>query len=79
MSADTNLMPIPGAIDPVPVALKLWQHTRVNGTTIPISGSAELGSATAEASQQGPAGTTLEPGINAGSSAGKTADGRTSQ
>ena len=67
------------SIDPVPVALKLWQHTRVNGTAIPISGSAELGSATAEASQQGPAGTTLEPGINAGSSAGKTADGRTSQ
>ena len=67
------------SIDPVPVALKLWQHTRINGTAIPISGSAELGSATAEASQQGPAGTTLEPGINAGSSAGKTADGRTSQ
>ena len=67
------------SIDPVPVALKLWQHTRVNGTAIPISGSAELGSATAEAFQQGPAERPLEPGINAGSSAGKTADGRTSQ
>ncbi len=28
------------SIDPVPVALKLWQHTRVNGTAIPISGGA---------------------------------------
>ena len=27
------------SIDPVPVALKLWQHTRVNGTAIPISGT----------------------------------------
>jgi ERF superfamily len=63
------------SIDPVPVALKLWQHTRVNGTAIPISGGAELGSAVATlASQQGPdAGTT--PRIDAGSSACKTADG----
>jgi hypothetical protein len=68
------------SIDPVPVALKLWQHTRVNGTAIPISGGTELGSATAtEASQQGPAGTTLDPGIGAGSSACKTADGCPSQ
>jgi len=68
------------SIDPVPVALKLWQHTRVNGTAIPISGGTELGSATAtQASQQGPAGTTLGPGIGAGSSACKTADGCTSQ
>ncbi len=35
------------SIDPIPVALKLWQHTRVNGTAIPISGGAELGSAVA--------------------------------
>jgi hypothetical protein len=68
------------SIDPVPVALKLWQHTRVSGTAIPISGGAELGSATAtEASQQGSADTTLDPGIDAGSSACKTADGCTSQ
>ena len=47
------------SIDPVPVALKLWQHTRVNGTAISISGGTELGSAVATlASQQGPAGTT---------------------
>src|SRR5262249_18581085 len=64
------------SIDPVPVALKLWQHTRVNGTAIPISGGTELGSATAtQASQRGPAGTTLDPNIRAGSSACKTADG----
>ena len=24
------------SIDPVPVALKLWQHTRLNGTAVPI-------------------------------------------
>jgi hypothetical protein len=35
------------SIDPLPVALKLWQHTRLNGTAIPISGDAELGSANA--------------------------------
>jgi ERF superfamily len=64
------------SIDPVPVALKLWQHTRVNGTATPISGGPELGSATAtEASQQGQATTTLDPGIDAC----KTADGSTSQ
>ena len=33
------------SIDPVPLALKLWQHTRVNGTATAT-----------EASQQGPAG-----------------------
>ena len=61
------------SIDPVPVALKLWQHTRLNGTAIPISGGVELGSATAtEASHQG-------PGSDAGSSIRKTADGCTSQ
>jgi hypothetical protein len=43
------------SIDPVPVALKLWQHTRLNGTATPLSGGAELGSATAmKASLQGP-------------------------
>jgi ERF superfamily len=68
------------SIDPVPVALKLWQHTRVNGTATPISGGPELGSATAtEASQQGPATATLDPGIDAGSPACKTVDGSTSQ
>jgi ERF superfamily len=67
-------------IDPLPVALRLWQHTRVNGTATPISGGLELGSATAtEASQQGQATTTLDPGIDAGSSACKTVDGSTSQ
>jgi hypothetical protein len=67
-------------IDPLPVALRLWQHTRVNGTATPISGGPELGSATAtEASQQGQATTTLDPGIDAGSSACKTVDGSTSQ
>jgi ERF superfamily len=66
------------SIDPVPVALKLWQHTRVNGTAISISGGTELGSAVATlASQQGPAGTT--PRIDAGNSAYKTADGCTNQ
>jgi hypothetical protein len=53
---------------------------RFNGTATPISGSTELGSATAkEASQQGQATTTLDPGIDAGSSACKTVDGSTSQ
>jgi hypothetical protein len=66
------------SIDPVPVALKLWQHTRVNGAAISISGGTELGSAVATlASQQGPAGTT--PRVEAGSSVCKTADGGLSQ
>ena len=56
------------SIDPVPVALKLWQHTRVNGTATAT-----------EASQQGPAGTARDPDIDATSSARKTADGRTRQ
>ena len=62
------------SIDPVPVALKLWQHTRVNGAAIPISGGTELGSANlTEASQLGSA---PDPGIDAGSSACKLLDGR---
>jgi len=61
------------SIDPVPIALKLWQHTRFNGTAIPINGGVELGSATAtKASPQG-------PGSDAGSSIRKNADGGTSQ
>ena len=68
------------SIDPVPVALRLWQHTRLNGTAFPTSGGAELGSATAtEKSQQGPAGTSLDPGIDAGSCASKPTDGITNQ
>jgi ERF superfamily protein len=68
------------AIDPVPVALKLWQHTRLNGTAVPTRGGAGLGCPTAtQASQDVPAGTSFDPSIDAGSSAGKTADGRTSQ
>ena len=61
------------SIDPVPVALKLWQHTRVNGTAIPISDGVELGSATATATfHQG-------PDSDAGSFIRKNADGGTSQ
>jgi len=42
------------SIDPIPVALKLWQHTRASGTAAPISESAERGPATAsEAFRQG--------------------------
>jgi hypothetical protein len=68
------------SIDPVPVALKLWRHTRLNDTAIPISGGAELSSATApQESQQGPAGTRLDPAIDAGSAASKNANGVTSQ
>jgi hypothetical protein len=68
------------SIDPVPVALKLWQHTRLNGTAFPASGGAELGSATAtQDSQQGRAGTSRDPGIDAGSSNSKNTDGVTSQ
>jgi hypothetical protein len=62
------------SIDPVPVALRLWQHTRVNGTVAWISRGAELGSATAtEASQQRQA-ATLDPGLDTGNSGSKTAD-----
>jgi len=68
------------SIDPVPVALKLWQHTRVNGTAFPTSGDTELRSASAtEETQQGPAGTSLDPGIDEASSASKNADGLKSQ
>jgi hypothetical protein len=67
-------------IDPLPVALRLWQHTRLNGTVIPIRGGTELGSAIArEASQKGPSGTALDPSIDAGRSACKTVDGCTNQ
>jgi hypothetical protein len=59
------------SIDPVPVALRLWQHTRVNGTVAWISGGLELGSATAtEASQQRQA-ATLDPGLDTGTLAPK--------
>jgi hypothetical protein len=53
------------SIDPVPVALKLWQHTRLNGTAIPISGGPELGSATA---------TEIDPRPTAGESASGSND-----
>jgi hypothetical protein len=68
-------------IDPIPVARKLWQHTRANGTAIPISEGAELRSATAtEKSQQEPAGTSFDPDIDAAAGpARKNADGFTSQ
>jgi hypothetical protein len=68
------------SIDPVPVALKLWHHTRLNDTAVPMSGGAELRSATAaEESRQGPASTSLDPGIDAESAVCKNTDGVTSQ
>jgi hypothetical protein len=56
------------SIDPVPLALKLWQHTRINGTATAM-----------EASQEGTAGTALDPDIDARSSACKTVVGRARQ
>jgi hypothetical protein len=56
------------SIDPVALALQLWQHTRLNGTATAM-----------DASQQGKAGTALDPDIDARSSACKTVDGRTRQ
>jgi hypothetical protein len=68
------------SIDPVAVALKLWQHTRLNGTAFPTSGGTELRSATpTEESQQGPAHTSLDPGIDEASSASKNTDGFANQ
>jgi hypothetical protein len=68
------------SIDPVPVALKLWQHTRLNGTVFPASGGAECSSAiSTQESQQGPDGTSHDAGNDAGSTASKNADGFTSQ
>jgi hypothetical protein len=52
------------SIDPVPLALTLWQHTRVNGTATAM-----------KPSQQGPAGTALDPDIDARSSVCKTVAG----
>jgi hypothetical protein len=56
------------SIDPVPLALTLWQHTRVNGTATAT-----------EASQERTAGTALDPDIDARSCACKTVDGRPRQ
>jgi hypothetical protein len=68
------------SIDPVPAALKLWRHTRLNDTAVPMSGGAELRSATStEESQRSPAGTGLDPGIDAGRSASQNSDGSTTQ
>jgi ERF superfamily len=50
------------SVDPIPVALKLWQHTRINGTATAT-----------EVSQEGTA--ALDPDIDARSSACKTDDG----
>jgi ERF superfamily len=52
------------SIDPVPLALTLWQHTRVNGTATAM-----------KPSQQGPAGKTPDPDIDARSSVCKTVAG----
>jgi hypothetical protein len=52
------------SIDPVPLALKLWRHTRINGTATAT-----------EISQEGTAGTALDLDIDARSSACKTVDG----
>jgi hypothetical protein len=52
------------SIDPVPLALTLWQHTRVNGTATAV-----------KPSQQGPAGKTPDPDIDARSSVCKTVAG----
>jgi ERF superfamily len=51
------------SIDPVPLALKLWRHTRINGTATAT-----------EVSQEGTAGTALDPDIDAKSSTCKTDD-----
>jgi hypothetical protein len=68
------------SIDPVPVALRLWRHTRLNDTAVPMSGGGEPKSAPAtEGSRQDPAGTSLDPGIDAGSAICKNTDGITSQ
>jgi ERF superfamily len=68
------------SIDPVPVALRLWRHTRLNDTDVPMSGGAELRSAAStEESQRSPAGTGLDPGIDAGRSASQNSDGSTTQ
>jgi ERF superfamily len=52
------------SIEPVPLALTLWQHTRVNGTATAM-----------KPSQQGPAGKTPDPDIDARSSVCKTVAG----
>jgi hypothetical protein len=64
------------SIDPVPVALKLWQHTRLNGTAFPIIGGTEVKSATLkQESRQELAATSDDPDTDAGSSLSQNADG----
>ena len=64
------------AIDPVPVALKLWQHTRLNGETGPANEGVELEPATsADEVSQVRADNGLDPGIDVGRS--KNGDGIT--
>jgi ERF superfamily len=55
------------SIDAITVALKLWQHTRVNAVFLPST-------IATEPPQQGPAGTTHDPAIDAGNSVSKAAD-----
>jgi hypothetical protein len=49
-------------VDPVPIALKLWQHTRLNGGLAAPSGGTEFKSAeTPDLSDQHPGPTSIDP------------------
>jgi hypothetical protein len=68
------------AIDPLPVALELWQDTRRNGTAFPTGGAAALRSANGvDESGQGAAGARRDPGIDEESSSSANTDGGTNQ
>jgi hypothetical protein len=67
-------------VDPVPIALKLWQHTRLNGEPVAPSGDTEFKSAeTPDPSDQHPGPTSIDPPASAGGRASQDADGLTNQ
>ena len=66
-------------IDPVPVALRLWQHTRSDGELrSAVQGTQPQGAKTPDVSAQDRAGTSLDPGAEAGNSVSRIPGGFTS-
>ena len=64
-------------IDPLPVALKLWQHTRGDGELAPIDQRITQAAAqTADMPAPGRAGADLDAGVGAGGSVSENLDMR---
>jgi hypothetical protein len=67
-------------MDPLPIALRLWQHARLNGTAVAVNGDTESDSAIAtNRSGHGSTATNPDPSEDAVSAASINADGGTSR